>query len=66
MGTEYRAGMGFNESLKVGAKALSASDPNRELDPQKLEVAVLDRARPRRTFRRLEDADVVRILAGSQ
>jgi proteasome alpha subunit len=66
MGTEYRSGMNFEESLKVGAKALSASDPNRELDPQKLEVAVLDRTRPRRTFRRLEDAEVVRILAGSQ
>ena len=66
LGADYHEGMSFTDSLKVGAKALSASDPSRQLDPANLEVAVLERARPRRTFRRVPDADVVRLLNGSQ
>jgi proteasome alpha subunit len=66
MSSEYREGMNFEDSLKLGAKALNASDTSRTLDPANLEVAMLDRSRPRRTFRRLEDAEVQRILDGSR
>ena len=66
IGGEYHVGMSFNDSLLLGAKALAASDPSRPLDPDKLEVAVLDRSRPRRTFRRFADGDVSGILASAQ
>ncbi|MGH2727723.1 MAG: proteasome subunit alpha [Actinomycetota bacterium] len=66
IGVEYREAMSFEDSLRLGAKALAASDPSRPLDPDKLEVAVLDRSRPRRTFRRLTDGDVRGILAVAQ
>ena len=59
---QYREGMGFDDSLRLGIQALAASDPARPLQAENLEVAVLDRARPRRAFRRLSDADVSRIL----
>jgi proteasome alpha subunit len=60
--TGYDSGMGFEDSLKAGAQALGAADPTRPIEAANLEVAVLDRSRPRRTFRRVEDPDVRRIL----
>ncbi len=65
MAAEYQPGMRFDESLRLGAKALDGADPTRTLEPAKLEVAVLDRSRPRRTFRRFTDPDVERILAAT-
>ena len=59
----YRPEMTFAESLKLAARALEVADPTRPLDASKLEIAVLDRARPRRSFRRLPAADVASILA---
>jgi proteasome alpha subunit len=61
---QYQEGLGFDDALRLGRQALAASDPNRVLEPENLEVAVLDRSRPRRAFRRLEDADVSRVLGG--
>ena len=66
VGAGYREGLNFNDSLRLGAQALAAGDPSRELDPQNLEVAFLDRSRPRRTFRRISDAEVRQILDGSR
>ena len=60
--TGYDAGMGFEDALKAGAQALGAADPTRPIVADNLEVAVLDRSRARRTFRRVEDPDVRRIL----
>jgi len=62
--TSYQSGMGFDDALRLGAQALGASDATRNLPPQNLEVAVLDRSRARRSFRRVADADVTRILGG--
>jgi len=62
--TSYQSGMSFDEALRLGAQALGASDATRNLPPQNLEVAVLDRSRARRAFRRVADADVTRILGG--
>ena len=60
----YQEGLSFDDALRLGANALSATDPTRTLEAQNLEVAVLDRARPRRAFRRMSDPDVERILGG--
>jgi proteasome alpha subunit len=60
----YQEGMTFEDALRLGTNALGATDPPRTLTAGNLEVAVLDRKRPRRAFRRLQDPDVERILGG--
>ena len=64
IGESYQEGLDFENALKLGAQALRATDPTRTLEAVNLEVAVLDRSRPRRTFRRLHDQDVERVLSG--
>jgi proteasome alpha subunit len=64
IGEGYQEGLDFENALKLGAQALRATDPTRTLEATNLEVAVLDRSRPRRTFRRLHDQDVERVLSG--
>src|SRR3954464_2029712 len=59
----YRAGMGLSDALKVGVRALSAVSPvtagssgnggPSQLTSKQLEVAVLDRRRPKRAFHRV-------------
>ena len=53
----WSAGMPLADVLRLAGSALSAdpagSAPDRVLAPEQLEVAVLDRNRPRRTFRRI-------------
>ncbi len=50
----WEPGMGLGSALRLAVTQLAASDGDeRELGPDELEVAVLDRRRPRRTFRRL-------------
>jgi proteasome alpha subunit len=58
----YHAGMGLADALKVGVRALSAVSPvtagggnggASRLTAAQLEVAVLDRRRPKRAFRRI-------------
>ena len=61
---QYREGLTFDEALQLGTQALSGSDPARTLATENLEVAVLDRSRPRRAFRRVSDPDVARVLGG--
>jgi proteasome alpha subunit len=58
----YHEGLDLKEALALGAQALGSSDPARELKPAGLEVALLDRARPRRAFRRLGAAEVSSLL----
>ena len=48
-------------ALQLGDQALSAVGGSK-VPPEQLEVAVLDRTRPRRMFRRLDDAEVGRFL----
>jgi proteasome alpha subunit len=64
LGAEYQDSIGFDEALRLGVKALAASDPSRTLAADNLEVAALDRSKARRTFRRFADPEVERILAG--
>jgi proteasome alpha subunit len=58
----YRPGLDLGEALRLGARSLAATDPPRELPANNLEVALLDRARPLRAFRRLPDGDVDALL----
>ncbi len=59
-------GMSLADALRLAVAALSATDGGepRQLAPGQLEVAVLDRTRPRRRFRRILDRQVERLLAG--
>jgi proteasome alpha subunit len=62
----YRAGMSLGDALKAGVRALSAVSPvtaggsgnggPTQLTSKQLEVAVLDRRRPKRAFRRVVGA----------
>jgi proteasome alpha subunit len=62
---DWREGMTLSQVLTV-AVALLAKDPSgaeRTLTPDQLEVAVLDRQRPRRAFRRLAGPLLARLLS---
>ena len=58
----YQPGLGLGEAVRLGVKALNDADPKRELSRSNLEIAMLDRARPRRTFRRLPAGEVAALL----
>jgi proteasome alpha subunit len=51
----------LGDGLKLGREALGSVD-SKDIPPGDLEVAVLDRTRPRRKFRRLREADVTELL----
>jgi proteasome alpha subunit len=48
----YRPDTSLPDALKIAVDALSAVE-EREIEPERMEVAALDRSRPRRKFRRL-------------
>jgi proteasome alpha subunit len=57
--------MDLGAALRLAVRTLAGvDDETREIAAAALEVAVLDRTRPRRTFRRLSDVAVAEILAG--
>jgi proteasome alpha subunit len=56
--------MDLSAALKLAVRALASTDAEpREIAADALEVAILERTRPRRKFRRLRDAAVAEILA---
>ncbi|HVL90342.1 MAG TPA: proteasome subunit alpha [Actinomycetota bacterium] len=59
----YRQQIGIGDAFTLAAKALAAADSGRTLTPANLEVAALERHRPRRTFRRYSDEEVGELLA---
>jgi proteasome alpha subunit len=69
----FTAGMGLAEALRVGVQALSAVSPataangggHQQLPAEQLEVAVLDRRRPKRAFRRVVGS-ALRTLLGDE
>ncbi|MDQ1695210.1 MAG: proteasome alpha subunit [Frankiaceae bacterium] len=64
MQQDHRDGMALGEALALGVAALSTADgEQRTLTAAQLEVAVLDRQRPRRKFRRLLDAQLEQLLS---
>ncbi|MFQ1002569.1 proteasome subunit alpha [Modestobacter sp. SSW1-42] len=66
----FTPGMGLAQALQVGVRALSAVSPvtaangggHEQLPAEQLEVAVLDRRRPKRTFRRVVGAALTGLL----
>jgi len=63
---QWREGMNLSEALVLAVGLLGtdpAGGPTRELGPGQLEVAVLDRNRPRRTFRRITGQLLERLLS---
>lgn len=58
----FRPGAPLPEAVKFGAQALNASE-QREIPPDNLEVAALDRSRERRKFRRVGDRDLAQLLS---
>jgi proteasome alpha subunit len=58
----YREGLPLAQALRMGVRALERQDPNRRLPAEQLEVAVLDRNRTHRLFRRLPAARIRSLL----
>jgi proteasome alpha subunit len=61
----YADGESLSEALKVAVHALQQQDSERVLEAKSLEVAVLDRNRSQRLFRRLPAARIDQLLAES-
>jgi proteasome alpha subunit len=60
----HQAGLALGAGLRLAVDALSAADSEpRTLTAGQLEVAVLDRTRPRRKFRRLTEPALEQLLA---
>ena len=56
---QYSEGMSLNDAVKLGAKLLGDDEP---LTAEQLEVALLDRSRPRRAFRRIRNDELAQLL----
>ena len=63
MKEQWVEGGTFAEALQAAVDALAG--PDRSLVVSEIEVAVLDRAGPRRAFRRVEDEDVTAVLGNN-
>jgi proteasome alpha subunit len=60
----HRHDIPLAEGLQLAVGAIASSDgETREIAPAQLEVAVLDRSRTRRTFRRLPDTELSTLLS---
>lgn len=63
----FSDGLDLGDAARLAIRALSSGgDSNRELDVGQLEVAVLDRARDHRTFRRIQGAALRELLPGGE
>ncbi|GAA2730954.1 proteasome subunit alpha [Actinocorallia aurantiaca] len=62
----YRDGESLAEAMQIAVYALQQQDAERVLEAEKLEVAVLDRNRDRRLFRRLPASRIDELLASSR
>ena len=58
----FTEGAALGEAVRLGVGALVAGE-KREITPGNLEVAVLDRTRQRRKFRRLADAELNKMIS---
>jgi len=61
----YRENLPLADALQLGVRALTVTQ-NKTLSEKDLEVAVLDRTRPRRTFRRITVEALSQLLAPSR
>jgi proteasome alpha subunit len=60
----YRENLPLADALQLGVRALTVTQ-NKTLSEKDLEVAVLDRTRPRRTFRRITVEALSQLLAAN-
>jgi proteasome alpha subunit len=60
---QYQPGMDLGAAVRLGAQLLGADGS--ALTAEQLEVALLERTRPRRAFRRIRNGELEGILAGS-
>jgi proteasome alpha subunit len=60
--TQYTDDLDLGTAIRLGAKVLGTADAS--LGADQLEVALLDRRRPRRAFRRIRNAELEGMLAG--
>ena len=60
--SSFSDGLDLSAAVRLGTQVLGAPD-NRTLDAGQLEVAALDRTRPRRKFRRIRDEELTGLLA---
>ena len=60
LATQFEDGMDLGPALKLGARVLGSE--GEALSADQLEVALLDRARPRRAFRRIKNAELTNLL----
>jgi proteasome alpha subunit len=58
--TRFNAQMDAGAAIRLGASVLAG--PDTVLSADQLEVAILDRTRPRRAFRRINGAELISIL----
>jgi proteasome alpha subunit len=61
LGTRYEPGMPADDAIRLCVELLAG--PEGSLGPDQLEVAMLDRSRPRRAFRRVDASALEAILA---
>jgi proteasome alpha subunit len=61
----YRPEMSLADAIRLGVDSLISENGEENVESQRLEVAVLDRTRPRRKFRRLPDDELAEILGGN-
>jgi len=61
---DYSEGLDVGAAVRLGSKALGSPD-SRDIAADQLEVAVLDRNRPRRKFRRIDDEEVAALLVNA-
>jgi proteasome alpha subunit len=59
---QYQDGLDLGAAIKLGARLLGTADA--ALAADQLEVALLDRSRPRRAFRRIRNGELEDLLAG--
>jgi proteasome alpha subunit len=60
----YRPEMSLADAIRLGVDTLTSENGQEKVESQRLEVAVLNRTRPRRKFRRLPDEELAEILGG--
>lgn len=59
---EFREGLPLNETIKAATQLFSGLEED-PIKPGDLEIAVLEKSRPRRRFRRLETEEIAEILS---
>jgi len=62
LATGYEEGLDLGPAVQLGARVLGSGDDSVPAD--QLEVALLDRERPRRAFRRMKGAELDALIAG--